>query len=538
MRRIAVAVISALGLLSLPVTAAYADPSPAPIILPSAVPGTPVCQMTQEGQFTGIVATADGYAVTNAHGVVAPLKVYLYDGSCKKQVKTLTYSGDGAADPQGITIDAQGNYWVSDTGLSGATTPRAKVAAWKFPANGGKSVLYRFSFPANPVTIAAMVMNGDGTPVFVGQSTGGAANLYAPSGALDPAGNAVPLKQVGQFTPLKTGTANKLGGVGQSQVTDATNSPDGKKVVIRTYSDAYEFDVTNGDVVSAISKTTAKVTPLPNEDGGVGITYSHDGAVFVTLSAPTGQGLKSTILKYSPATAVPGTVKSSTPASMGSAAATGKAKSFFSNLSLQQITMLIGALGVLGLIMIIAGAIGIRIARNRPQPPSLDEPAGKSPWEPEPVTARASSSGVYGRSADPAYPDERYAAAQYGQPADQDGAYYGSGGYDQSGYDDRYADQRGYQDQRSGYDDRRSGGYDQRYADQRGYEDPRSGYDAYDRGAPQYDQRPPDSYPPNPRPPMPPAAPPRGSAQPSRGTAAPPRGSGYADPNDGYGDGW
>ena len=44
-------------------------------------------------------------------------------------------------------------------------------------------------------------------------------------------------------------------------MTGAANSHDGKHVAVRTFSDAYEWSVTNGDVVGALTTGTPKITP-------------------------------------------------------------------------------------------------------------------------------------------------------------------------------------------------------------------------------------------------------------------------------------
>src|SRR3712207_6972861 len=50
----------------------------------------------------------------------------------------------------------------------------------------------------------------------------------------------------------------------------------GGKVVLRTYSDALEWDVSGGDVLAALTGKP-RVTPLPDEPFGEAITYSRDG---------------------------------------------------------------------------------------------------------------------------------------------------------------------------------------------------------------------------------------------------------------------
>ena len=106
-----------------------------------------------------------------------------------------------------------------------------------------------------------MRCSGDaGTPIIV--TKGSEAGIYTPTAPLATGPEGVPLRKVGAFTATRTGTPGFLGLVGQALVTGGATSPDGKKAVLRTYSDAYEWDVPNGDVVAAIAKPP-RITPLP-----------------------------------------------------------------------------------------------------------------------------------------------------------------------------------------------------------------------------------------------------------------------------------
>src|SRR5258706_4092715 len=218
MRRFALAVIAVLGLLAVPVTAAYADPSAAPSIpVPSAVPGQPICTVdsTPYG-LTGLVATADGYAVVNLANS-GKLQLTLLNGTCQRTGNPIQYTGSpagGARDPRDLAMSADGSaFWVADTGDAVASPTRSTTAGWKLPVNRSTGNIYHFTYPQGDVHSAdAMLLNGDGTPIFVTRVVSGASGIYVPSGALDPSPTkSVPLKKVGDFTPQKTGTDNKLG---------------------------------------------------------------------------------------------------------------------------------------------------------------------------------------------------------------------------------------------------------------------------------------------------------------------------------------
>src|SRR5262249_48594115 len=153
---------------------------------------------------------------------------------------------------------------------------RKSVGLWKFPPDG-KSILYRFTYPDRAMSAQAMLIGADGNPIFITDATDGPAGLFVPSAPLDPSGKAVALKKVGDFQPQQTGTDHALGKIGQNRVSGAATSPDGKKIVLRTYSDAYEWTVANGDVVTTITSQTPHITPLPGEPLGEAISYSKDG---------------------------------------------------------------------------------------------------------------------------------------------------------------------------------------------------------------------------------------------------------------------
>lgn len=428
MRRIPLAVTLGLGSCLLLVTtafpiAAWAAPSPAPV--PSAVPGQSVCDVdSQLSGITGLTATANGYAVVVKPESGMTQRVYVLDSNCKRG-KSLAYSGAGSGSPQDIQITADGTMWVADTGDNLTSPTRKSIGLWKFPPDGAKSTLYRFSYPDGAKAAQAMLMGADGNPVFVTDATEGPAGLYVPAGPLDPTGNPVPLKKAGDFQPQQTGTDNTLGKIGQNRVSGAATSPDGKKVVLRTYSDAYEWTVANGDVVATITQTTPRITPLPGEPLGEAISYSHDGTLFVTVSDVINKqsSTATQILKYTPAAAlavVPGKVGASGPAIVNK----GDTRDWLGKLGFQELLNIVIAIGVIGVLMVVLGVVGIRRSRRKPAPPkgrgaaAYDDGYDDEDEDPR-ATARARTNG---RSR--ARVPERY--------DDQDG--YETGGYDRDPY--------------------------------------------------------------------------------------------------------
>ena len=68
-----------------------------------------------------------------------------------------------------------------------------------------------------------------------------------------------------------------------NEVTDASISPDGQRVTVRTYSRALELDVPAGSPLASIWTQAPRVVPLDDGPHGEGITYERDGAALMTI---------------------------------------------------------------------------------------------------------------------------------------------------------------------------------------------------------------------------------------------------------------
>ena len=72
-------------------------------------------------------------------------------------------------------------------------------------------------------------------------------------------------------------------------------SPDGRRLVIRTYSDAYEWDLPNGDLAAALKRKPRRIL-LPQMRQGEAITYTRDGKALLTSS----EGQKAPVYRLRP----------------------------------------------------------------------------------------------------------------------------------------------------------------------------------------------------------------------------------------------
>ncbi|GAA2473750.1 hypothetical protein Ahu01nite_047490 [Winogradskya humida] len=371
----------AFGLVVAGAVPASAEEAPAASATKAAA-GKKVCKVTDPllDELSGIVATDDGFIVINDGSLTdEKKKVFFLDDKCAIK-NSVAYSG-GPLDTEDMIVSPDGKkLWIADTGDNAvrdkSATPRPTVALWTMPTDGSeKPKIHRLSYPDGDKHDAeALLLDGKGNPIIVTKEVTGAAQIYTPTTALKTNNKeGVPLKKVGTLELPRTDTSGTtFARLAQGVVTGGAVSPDGKKVVIRTYLDAFEWDVTNGDVVAAL-KATPRATGLPNEPFGEAISYSADGKTFVTVSdfGDIDDGSVNYILRYTPATKV---VEAKSDSASDSKSA---GSSFFSDLSLDDITYLVAGVGVIGLLLVGAGVIGIVKARKKralePAPADDDE---------------------------------------------------------------------------------------------------------------------------------------------------------------------
>lgn len=356
------AAVTVVSLLFSVTPSAAAEPPTSVASRPAVVAGTPMCTITDPRvtEVSGLVATATGYVVINdSNPISAREKIFFLDRACTV-VKTVNYPSS-ARDPEDLAIDKDGTLWIADTGdnspLSGGSgNRRTTIALWSLAPGARHPVIHRLAYPDGQAHDAeTLLVGGDGRIVIVTKEPAG--QVFVPDGALrDNNTTGVKLTRVGTFTPTTTGTPNPYGFIGAALITGGAVSPDGTKAVIRTMSDAYEVDVTNGDIAQALTSGTYRITPLPDEPQGEAISYTPDGAFYLTGSDQPGP---SKILRYRPTTPTPA------PDPSPHASATASTRSSASRPPRHDLLALGATGGTLAALLIVAGSYGIRRSRRR-----------------------------------------------------------------------------------------------------------------------------------------------------------------------------
>ncbi|HEU5470307.1 MAG TPA: LPXTG cell wall anchor domain-containing protein [Actinophytocola sp.] len=254
----------------------------------SADPNPPVdaCVLTDKrvAELSGLVADGERWYAVNDGGTKST--VYVLTRDCV--VERLISGPTDPYDVEDLARAQDGTFWLSDTGDNDKKRETVALIALT-PA--GKTTLYRLTYPDGPHDTEALLLDRDNVPYLITKNPLGSAEIYRPAGTLASPGPTA-LERVGAVR--MTGTDTQGGPVpplvGSVLVTGAASMPDGSAVALRTYTDAYLYAVSDGDLLAALGKEPVRV-PLPNEQQGEAIAFEPDGTL-VSASEGTGQPIR------------------------------------------------------------------------------------------------------------------------------------------------------------------------------------------------------------------------------------------------------
>jgi hypothetical protein len=170
-----------------------------------------------------------------------------------------------------VAATADGTLWIGD--LGGNRFNRTSVSIIKVPVSG-KTTRYSFSYPDGPHDAETLLVSPDHKQILIiTKVESGVSTIFAPASA-PRAGGTVPLEAVG--TVRANTLADRNPGKSALLFTGGAVSPDGLHLVLRTYSEAWEWDAPDGDLTAALLGLPRKVE-LPVTKQGEAITYTADG---------------------------------------------------------------------------------------------------------------------------------------------------------------------------------------------------------------------------------------------------------------------
>lgn len=267
--------------------------------VPAAAAPETLCKVKDDRlvEISGLLADDDGYIVVNDGADKESGRKIFYLGKKCKVNRTVSFPSR-PRDTEDMARGADGSLWIGDIGDN--DRERETIGVWRLAPGAKSPTLFRMSYPDGAHDAEALLVAGDGTPIVVTKDPL-TAGVYVPERELD-ASSAVPLRRAGSFRIPVTTTDNPYGFKGRFVVTGAAASSDGSRVALRTYADAFEFDVEPGGTADAVVRAIEEGSPrriaLPDEPQGESIAYSANGTALLSISEMTGGADSVDMLRY------------------------------------------------------------------------------------------------------------------------------------------------------------------------------------------------------------------------------------------------
>lgn len=150
---------------------------------------------------------------------------------------------------------------------------------------------WHVAYPDGPHDAESLLaVSGDRLAIVTKEKTG---ISFVYEAALDPAAELITMRHTATIPLVAFSNKVNVNVTGGLQATGAAMSPNGDRVVVRTYIDAFEWPVVDGDLATAFASTPER-TRLVTTSQGEGITYAADGASLLT----TTEGSRSPVHRY------------------------------------------------------------------------------------------------------------------------------------------------------------------------------------------------------------------------------------------------
>jgi hypothetical protein len=245
-----------------------------------------------------------------AAGIASPGVVYVQNDSgdsarffaLDKRTGALlaTYHVPGATnvDWEDIAVapDAQGtsSVWLADIGDNDAQRahvqlyrvdePHVDTSRRAAELSTARPQVWQLRYPDGPHDAESLAVSPAGVAYIFTKSALGDTSVYVAPAQAGPAA----LRRIGTITFSFTGTPGPFAPLGELAATGADLSRSGTRLVVRTYTDAYLWTVTGGDVAAALRQAPQRIA-LPRQPQGEGICF--DGSRLLTDSEGVGSAV-------------------------------------------------------------------------------------------------------------------------------------------------------------------------------------------------------------------------------------------------------
>jgi hypothetical protein len=225
-----------------------------------------LCRLPEGLDEVSGAAVGDGVWVLEDSG--QPAVLTRLDRRCRVQQR-VRVTGAPSVDWEDLAL-ARGALWVADTGDNRARRSSVSLLRVPLPGAGTRSAratVTRLAYDDGPRDAEALLVHPRTGQVVVVTKA-----LLEPAGVYE--------------ADLAAGVLRRVGEVRAGVVTGGAVSPDGRRVVLRSYTGATEWPL-GGDLVAALAGAPERVD-LPPSPQGEAIAYDADGRSWLVASEGSG----------------------------------------------------------------------------------------------------------------------------------------------------------------------------------------------------------------------------------------------------------